>query len=561
MLKSKNQNFKIALYIRVSTEEQAENPEGSIRNQEDRLRQAVEYKNRNGNFGEIKAMFVDPGISAKNMKRPKLQELLRSIRAGEIDLVIVTELSRLSRNIRDFTEMWDMMREHGCGFTSLREDFDTTTAAGEMVIFQLMNLAQFERRQTSERVEANIAVRAARGLYNGGCVPLGYKTIKEKPGYLEVDEPMAVTVRAGFTAFLTEGSLARAAIWLNDNGHKPQRHREGGGRFSRVGHFTVDNLQAILRNKAYIGIKVFTHRGESKEAKAVWTPLIDQVTFERVGKILEKNKSRYKPSKEGKRSYFLSGITHCQKCQSFMPGKSATGRTSKIPYYEHAWATKRDSTLTKKLFKCDPQRVPAKKLEPFVMGQFKDFLTRPEFMSSMLEKVKALHEENPLRKDQERLKAKIYGITSQIDGLAERLAELPKSVSAAPIYKQMARLEDIKKSHEDELEELKQSGRSSLDRVVDLEKFEDFASHYKKFVATDIPQNDLKLMIKKFIHKVEVGVDSVKLHWIVDGEHYERELALARAGSRSQEAPAGAVLDFKRYVGSQSLTFGAPGRT
>ena len=79
--RTKNQNFKIALYIRVSTEEQAENPEGSIRNQEDRLRQAVAYKNSLGNFGEIKGVFVDAGISAKDMRRPKLQELLQIGRA------------------------------------------------------------------------------------------------------------------------------------------------------------------------------------------------------------------------------------------------------------------------------------------------------------------------------------------------------------------------------------------------------------------------------------------------------------------------------------------------
>lgn len=76
-----------------------------------------------------------------------------------------------------------------------------------MVIFQLMNLAQFERRQTSERVEANIAVRSARGLYNGGCVPVGYKTIPDKPGYLEVDEEMAKLVRAAYTAFFKRRCL------------------------------------------------------------------------------------------------------------------------------------------------------------------------------------------------------------------------------------------------------------------------------------------------------------------------------------------------------------------
>lgn len=573
--KTKNQNFKIALYIRVSTEEQAENPEGSIRNQEDRLRQAVVYKNHNGNFGEIKGVFVDAGISAKDMKRPKLQELLRTIRSGEIDLVMVTELSRLSRNTRDFIEMWDMMKLHDCGFTSLREDFDTTTAAGEMVILQLMNLAQFERRQTSERVEANIAARAARGLYNGGCVPLGYRTIPDRPGFLEIDEEMAEVVRVAFTAFLREGSLAKTAIWLNDNGYRLKKHREGGGSFKRVGHFTVDNLQALLRNKVYIGVKVYTYRGEAREAKAVWPSLIDEGTFHRIGKILDKNKSRFKPTKQNRRPYLLSGITHCQTCASFMPGKSATGNGGKVPYYEHAWATKRDATLSKKMFKCEPHRVPAKKLEPLVMEKFKSILCDSNMMMEMLKRVREKHEENPHRKDEERLKAKTCGITSQIDGLAERLSELPKSVSAAPIYKQMERLEKIKKDHESELQALKATGRTSLDRVVDLNKFDDFASHYRQFVTQEIAPNDLRQMIKKFIHKVEVGTESVKIHWIVDDEHFERELALKRAGLGFKKAiggpntnpPEGSVLRdlkfsiFSSYAGSQSLTFGAPGRT
>jgi site-specific DNA recombinase len=253
--------FKIALYIRVSTEEQAENPEGSIRNQEDRLRHAVEYKNRYGSFGEIKGVFVDAGISAKNMKRPQLQELLRAIRAKEIDLVMVTELSRLSRNTRDFIEMWDMMRDHGCQFTSLREDFDTTNAAGELVIFQLMNLAQFERRQTSERVQANLHARAVRGLYNGGMVPVGYKRIVDKPGYLDIDPEQAEVVREAFRAYLREGCLAKAAIWLNDQGFDLKKNTEGGGSHRRCGHFTTDNLQGMLRLKAYIGVKGFTHKG------------------------------------------------------------------------------------------------------------------------------------------------------------------------------------------------------------------------------------------------------------------------------------------------------------
>jgi site-specific DNA recombinase len=168
-------NHKIALYVRVSTEEQASNPEGSIKSQEQRLRSHVQEKNREGNFGEIVAVYIDRARSGKDTNRRELQKLLRGVRKGEITLVLVSELSRLSRSIRDFSEIWELMRAHGCQFQSLREQFDTTTAAGEMVLFTIANIAQFERKQTSERIVANFIARAERGLSNGGAVPLGYQ--------------------------------------------------------------------------------------------------------------------------------------------------------------------------------------------------------------------------------------------------------------------------------------------------------------------------------------------------------------------------------------------------
>ena len=56
--------YKCAIYTRVSTEEQAENPEGSIKNQEQRLREFVRLKNSVESFGEVVAVFSDPGVSA-----------------------------------------------------------------------------------------------------------------------------------------------------------------------------------------------------------------------------------------------------------------------------------------------------------------------------------------------------------------------------------------------------------------------------------------------------------------------------------------------------------------
>lgn len=553
--------FKIAFYIRVSTEEQAENPEGSIRNQEDRLRLAVEYKNRTGNFGEVVGVYTDPGISAKNMKRPQLQELLRAVRNREVNLIMVTELSRLSRNTRDFIQIWDLMRENGCRFTSLREDFDTTNAAGELVLFQLMNLAQFERRQTSERVEANLQTRAARGLYNGGPVLIGYKTDPAKPGYLVVDEEMAEHVRTAFHTFIREGTLSKTAIFLNDAGFRMRKQMQGSST-SRSGIFTVDNLQAMLRNKAYIGVRVFKVKGEVKEVKAVWPPIIDELLFHRAGALLTKNYRTSKPMGEKKKlPYILTGIAHCKKCGNAMSGKSATGNGGKVGYYEHVWATKRDSALSKKIFKCEPHRVPAKKLEPLVWEEFSKMVTDTLFIQKMFEKVKALHSENPQRKDQDRLKAKVMGLQSQLEALAERLSELPKSVSATPIYKQMERLESLLKEHQEQLAKIKESSRSSKDRVASLETFEAFASNYKKFVHQEMNPDQQKQAIQKFIHKVEVGIDTVKVHFIVDEDHYKEEQSLNKVNPGRSAQGTASHSDFFGNFGSNTLTNGARGGT
>lgn len=132
-------NYKIALYIRASTEEQSINPEGTIKNQEDRLRGFITQKNSQENFGKTVSVFVDRAKSGKDFNRPELRNLIKAIESGEVNLVLVTELSRLSRSVKDFAGLWDLMREHKCSFMSLRESFDTTNAAGEMMIFSIMN--------------------------------------------------------------------------------------------------------------------------------------------------------------------------------------------------------------------------------------------------------------------------------------------------------------------------------------------------------------------------------------------------------------------------------------
>lgn len=194
-------NYKICLYIRVSTEEQAENPEGSIKSQECRLREFVKHKNSFESFGEIIEVYCDAGISAKDTNRPAFQKMMDDIKTGKINMVLITELSRLTRSIRDFANLVELFDELGCQIYSLKDQFDSSTAVGSFSMFLMANLAQFERKQIGERISANFLSRAKRGLYNGGSVPLGYRVSGKRDGRLEVVESEAAVVRQIFKTF------------------------------------------------------------------------------------------------------------------------------------------------------------------------------------------------------------------------------------------------------------------------------------------------------------------------------------------------------------------------
>ena len=517
----KKKPHQIAAYIRVSTEEQAENPEGSIKNQEERIRQAVQFKNMEDHFGELAHVFVDRAKSGKDTNRPALQGLLAAIRRKEITLVLVTELSRLSRSIKDFSAIWELMQKHGCSFMSLRENFDTTTAAGEMVLYSLANIAQFERKQVSERVAANFRARAERGLYNGGVLPLGYKLLPSQPGILGIDEPQAELVKQCFRTFLDHGSLSPAAKWLNANGFAMKRESQGGYR-PRLGHFTCQNLKYVLTNQAYIGIRTFKAKGELKQTKALWPAIINEEIFKQAQDVLALNRKR-KPPTVSRYPFLLSGLTTCATCNGAMVGKSAHGNSGKVPYYEHGWATRRQGCILNKTFSCTPFRVPAKKLEPAVWEKIFTVLSNETIAREIVEKSKAIHAERSKNSERDRAKARIQSYATQLELLAERLSQLPKSVSPVPVFKQMEKIEALKQTEQDRL--TRSTDSDLMDEPIDLVTYRKFL---KQLSQTDQGNNETRAQIvQKLIHKIEILPEGLRIHFYAgksrirpDGGHH-----------------------------------------
>ena len=337
---------KVAIYCRVSTEEQARNKEGSITSQIQRLQLKVDEKNiyTNIKWGKVINIYKDEACSGKNTNRPEFQRMLSDIKTKKIDTVMVTELSRLSRSVTDFLSFIKELEDFDCDFVCPQYDFDTTSPAGKVFMTIIMALAQFERELTAERIKNNFYARALRGLANGGHPFLGYDKNPDTPGRWMVNEKEAVIVREIFNSYLAANSVSEVAHSLNSQGIKnkawlSKRNRVQGGK-----PFNIDAIWRILTNYSYIGKREInlSNKNISQEnlkpeeqyriVDASWKAIVSPKTFEKVQEKLKLNKGQ---KHESTYDFILSGLLVCDECGSPLFGKSSTGRNRKHFYYGH----------------------------------------------------------------------------------------------------------------------------------------------------------------------------------------------------------------------------------
>ena len=134
-------------YIRVSTVEQ----------NEARQREALKDCS-------IDKWFIEKA-SGKNTNRPELQEMLEYVR--EDDIVYVEEFSRLGRSTADLLATVKAIESVGAKFKSLKENFDTHSAAGKLQMTMLAAISEFERAMILERQAEGIAIAKKKGKYKG----------------------------------------------------------------------------------------------------------------------------------------------------------------------------------------------------------------------------------------------------------------------------------------------------------------------------------------------------------------------------------------------------------
>lgn len=134
-------------YIRVSTVDQ--NEERQIQNMK---------------HLDIDKMFIEKA-SAKDTNRPELNRLLEYIREG--DTVYINDFSRLARSTKDLLQLVELFQDKKVKLISIKENLDTSTANGKLMLTMLGAINEFERANLLERQKEGIAIAKQKGKYTG----------------------------------------------------------------------------------------------------------------------------------------------------------------------------------------------------------------------------------------------------------------------------------------------------------------------------------------------------------------------------------------------------------
>lgn len=293
-----NTPLKAALYIRVSTEEQALGGQSAAAQAEVLKQYCAAYNI------ELYQVYEDLGFSGKSFRdRPGLSKLIEDSRSRRFDIVLVWKISRLSRSLKDLLLIIDILERNGISFSSYTERFDTSTPVGRMTLQLLGSIAEFERNTIIENVKLGLKEFGRKG--GKASSVLGYDNMDKK---LVVNKQEAAAVRTIYDLYINAGmSFSSIARQLNKLGYRTKRNCI----------FRGSGISEIISNPVYIGIN--RHNvGKDNEynVQGSHEPIISLEIWNEAQNLRSKRKKVGNISSTG--TALLSGLVICKSCGSPM---------------------------------------------------------------------------------------------------------------------------------------------------------------------------------------------------------------------------------------------------
>ena len=318
-----------ALYARLSVDDDKKDMESnSITNQKQIL---LDYAKKNGYTNT--RVFVDDGISGTTFMRPGFQEMEQLIEAGQVDTVIVKDLSRFGREQVEMGRLTQVVYPSlNVTFISIQENVNSKTGAGmEMMPFHNI-FNEWYAAQTSKKIRAVWKSKAEHGKRISSSVPFGYRKDENDNEQWVIDEPAAAVVRKIYELCLAGKGPMQIARQLEDEKIMlPTAYYLSLGKKSRsktpIDPYKWDQktVAHILDNRQYTGCAVnFKSTTVSyKVHKTIYNPVEEQqiipdmqepiISEEMWLRVQELRSNRRRPNATGRTSLF-SGLLFCPDC-------------------------------------------------------------------------------------------------------------------------------------------------------------------------------------------------------------------------------------------------------
>lgn len=309
----KSSKLKVAAYARVSTS--SEEQLLSLENQKLHYEQRI-LANSKWEFVE---MYFDEGISGTKIdKRDGLKRLLQDCENGKVDFILTKSISRFSRNALDCLEMVRKLIDLNIFIEFEKENINTQTMDGELMLSILSSLAESESRSLSQNTKWSIEKRFQNGTYKIGYPPFGYDWVD---GVMVINKEQAVVVRDIFADVLKGTSTGDIAEKLNQQGVTTKRRKTWHGT----------TIRGIIKNEKYIGDALFgktftddsfkrkVNRGDKNQyfMEGHHSAIIDKETFEQAQQMLVQNaksKNIVQDDDKYQNRYSFSGVLKCGEC-------------------------------------------------------------------------------------------------------------------------------------------------------------------------------------------------------------------------------------------------------
>lgn len=315
-----------AVYTRKSTSEGLEQDFNSLDAQREACMAYIASQRGEG-WHPLNTHYDDGGFTGANTDRPGLQQLIRDIKQGLVNCVVVYKVDRLSRSLLDFSQLLEFFDKHSVSFVSVTQNFNTKTSMGRLTLNILLSFAQFEREIIGERTRDKMAASRMKGKFVGGLIPFGYRLDRERH-LLVPNPPYDEQVRFIFESVLREENVSKVLDVLNAKGIGfPERKLRHGGVW-QARPISRAHLYRIIHNPTYIGQVLYKGKIYEGEHEGI----ISRETYDKVQDLLRSRRINHGFTRK-RIPGLLRGLLYCKECGSDMVPVYAKKNGIKHFYY------------------------------------------------------------------------------------------------------------------------------------------------------------------------------------------------------------------------------------